>query len=788
VSGATSWARNDIRRGWTSLVIVALLVAIAGGAVMAGAAGARRAGQSVDRFLADTGSWDVSMFSGGPLDAELRAELMADSRISAVGDVRVMLATPTSLLPGLGGTTFVVPDEYWGDLFRPRLVEGAYPSGPDEIGVTEWTAAELGLEVGQAVDMWLLTSAGRDTFFTTGEFLPEDAGTVTVTAILRLPDDLQPGAFASALFIAPAAFLEARGGDPVATGHKTDIYLTPGTVIDDVVNEYSLKVDGADVRSQNSEISGARRAADLQRGALLIGTAIAAVAGLLIAGQGFGRFLSRRSSDTATLAALGMPSGQRTMAGWMPGLAAAALGAVLAVPIAIALSPLFPLRAARRADPDVGVNVDLQVLIVGALIIFAIGAGAALLSATLWSRTTRSDGADTTVSVVTQMAVRLRLRPEPTMGSGFALQRGRGARRTPVLPALAGSVAAIAVIVGALVLAASLDGLLTSPARYGAPWDLQVGVPEKPEKARTLTTRDDRVDAATVASSGALDISVNGSLPIRVFAVGIDPLKGSLEPVILEGRVPGGPDEVLVGSATLDRLDLDVGDPIAVSGTGDELPMTVVGRAIVPIVGSDLTDDGIVLPLDAFRSLGAKDLVDRSETVILTRLVEGAEVEGFRTELEDAGLFVDGTFRQASVTVLDEVRGIPFYVAFFTAFIGALAVFHSLVVTARRRRRDLAVMRAVGCYPRQTGAVIHWQGFFLAMAAIALGVPIGLIGGRLLWNSIANGTNVLIVSETPWVVIGLVAASAVLGAAVVLAAVPAWSARRRPPGADLRTE
>jgi hypothetical protein len=770
------------------LVIVALLVAIAGGAVMAGVAGARRAGQSVDRFLADIGSPDLTIYTEVPLDAELRAELEADSRVSDVSDARVVLATPTSMLPGLGGATFVVPDEYWGDVIRPRLVAGANPAGPDEIAVTERTAAELGLDVGQAVDMWLLTPAGRGTLFTTGEFLPEDAGTVTVTAILRLPEDLEPDAFGQALFIAPAAFLDARGGDPVATGRVTYIYLRPGTVIDDVVGEYSTKVDGADVRSQNSEIGGARRAVDLQRDALLIGTAIAAVAGLLIAGQGFGRFLSRRSSDAATLAALGMPSGQRTMAGWMPGLAAAALGSVLAVPIAVALSPLFPLRAARRADPDVGVNVDLQVLIVGALIIFAIGAAAALLSASLWSRTTRSDGADTTVSVVTQMAVRLRLRPEPTMGSGFAFQRGRGARRTPVFPALTGSVAAIAVIVGALVLAASLDGLLTSPARYGAPWDLQIGVGEESESVGTLITRDDRVDAATVASSGELNISVNGSLPIQVFAVGVEPLKGSVEPVVLEGRVPGGPDEVLVGSATLDRLDLNIGDRIAVSGTGDELTMTVVGRAIVPIVGSDLTDDGIVLPLDAFSSLDGEDLVPRIETAILTRLVEGADVEGFRTELEDAGLFVDGTFRQASVSVLDEVRGIPFYVAFFTAFVGALAVFHSLVVTARRRRRDLAVMRAVGCYQRQTGAVIHWQGFFLAVAAIALGVPIGLIGGRLLWNSIAFGTNVLSVSETPWAVIGIVAASAVLGAAIVLASVPAWSARRRPPGVDLRTE
>ncbi len=189
---------NDIRRGWTSLVIVALLVAIAGGAVMAGVAGARRAGrvrrplrcrQRVPRTSPSTPKARSTQ--------QFRAELMADSRVSDVGDARIMLATPTSLLPGLGGSTVVFPDEYWGDLLRPRIVEGAYPSGPDEIAVTERTAAELGFDVGQAVDMWLLTPAGRDTFFTTGEFLPEDAGTVTVTAILRTPADIEPDSFAS---------------------------------------------------------------------------------------------------------------------------------------------------------------------------------------------------------------------------------------------------------------------------------------------------------------------------------------------------------------------------------------------------------------------------------------------------------------------------------------------------------------------------------------------------------------------------------------------------------------
>ena len=140
------------------------------------------------------------------------------------------------------------------------------------------------------------------------------------------------------------------------------------------------------------------------------------------------------------------------------------------------------------------------------------------------------------------------------------------------------------------------------------------------------------------------------------------------------------------------------------------------------------------------------------------------------------------------MTVLTEVRGIPFYVAAFTGFIGALAVIHALIVTSRRRRRDLAVMRALGCRVRQARGVIHWQGFFLAVAAIALGVPIGLIGGRLFWRAIAEDTNVLSVIETPWAAIAIVATAAVLGAAVVLATGPAWTASRRRPSSDLRAE
>lgn len=63
MSGATLWARSEIRRGWWSLLMVALLLAIAGGAVAAGVAGARRAESSVDRSVAESSPSSVAIFS-----------------------------------------------------------------------------------------------------------------------------------------------------------------------------------------------------------------------------------------------------------------------------------------------------------------------------------------------------------------------------------------------------------------------------------------------------------------------------------------------------------------------------------------------------------------------------------------------------------------------------------------------------------------------------------------------------------------------------------------------------
>ena len=367
---------------------------------------------------------------------------------------------------------------------------------------------------------------------------------------------------------------------------------------------------------------------------------------------------------------------------------------------------------ARRADPDVGFHADLAVLVPGMAVTFAVGAASALIAATLWAGRSTTASSVTSISAIASATRRLHLSPAPTMGSRFALEPGHGSRRAPVIPMLIGASAAVAILVGALVVTQSLDGLLSTPARYGATWDLQVSGGDRTIEIGQQIADDDRVDGVALAVSGELGVGANGEETGLGFAIGMSSIKGSVDPVILDGRAPVGQNEALLGTNTMASLRVGLGDEVVVSGPLGEQTMVVVGRTIVPVLGSERTDSGVVVPLKTMLDLGGTETVadiDVQPAAFVT-VAAGEDVEAVGREVEATGAKLDGPFRQSGVSVLDEVRVVPLYVAAFTALLGALAVFHALVVTARRRRIDLATMRALGYRPRQAASVISWQG------------------------------------------------------------------------------
>jgi hypothetical protein len=109
--------------------------------------------------------------------------------------------------------------------------------------------------------------------------------------------------------------------------------------------------------------------------ALAVFGAIAGLAALLIAGQAIGRRLGADSEDLGVLRALGASPAMTMADGLLGMLGAVVLGSVVALLVAVALSPLAPIGPARRLDPSPGLAFDWTVLGTG-LLVLVMGLGA----------------------------------------------------------------------------------------------------------------------------------------------------------------------------------------------------------------------------------------------------------------------------------------------------------------------------------------------------------------------------------------------------------------------------
>ena len=148
----------------------------------------------------------------------------------------------------------------------------------------------------------------------------------------------------------------------------------------------------------------------------------------------------------------------------MPAIVGTALGAVLAV----AASGFFPTGFVRRIEPDLGVQVDTGVLLLGGLALVV--ALLAWVGVTLILRPNRAPAGPSIASETWRGA-----RPNPAAATGvrFALTGHERSATTA-----AGTLVTLGLLVGGIVaaatFAASLDRLVTDPGRSGSNYTFAV--------------------------------------------------------------------------------------------------------------------------------------------------------------------------------------------------------------------------------------------------------------------------------------------------------------------------
>ncbi len=808
----TAWYRSVVgwRRQRSSYLVLVLLIGLTGGVALGSLAAARRTASSFPTFLAASNPSDLMIepAGGGPGVGQpdhVQALIHAVRAYPQVTQVESYVAMSASLVDGgraeqrsLNSNVILVGsvDGLLFDQDRFAITSGrmADPARADEVMVTQNAAAAMGLRLGSRIPVAITTDARtlrRITLVVVGigfldREIVQDQIAKFPTYIVATPALTKSVGSASLVYLG----VQLRGGaaDVPAVERRwnsTERYFTDFQV--------TAQIEAEAQQSIRPE-------------ALALGVfgSIAALAALLLGVQLIARQLGARDRDLVVMRAVGADPATTALDGLIGIVASILVGSVVAVGVAVALSPLFPIGPVRPVYPDPGVNADWTVLGVGFAALFGILAAAAVAIAWLEAphraqRRTRLSGRR---SSTVQLAARSGLPPSAVAGASLAVDARNGRAAGPYRWALLTAVIAMIVLTTTLTFGASLHTLVSRPALYGWNWDDAVqssdGYGPVPNKALAVLRHDPAVQSysgiwfATLQLDG---VEVPTLLAIPESAVA---------PPIISGNGLATSRQIVLGAATLAQLHKRIGDTVDLQYVPGyprrPIRLTIAGVATMPAIGiaeglHTSMGTGALVPADAGPvtvALGPQGYGPSCDgpNMVLVRVRGGLgapEGQATAQRLADAANQVLARQAPSSVcggnvaTVLSVQRpaqivnyrsmgSTPVLLAGGLALAALVALGLALVASVRRCRRDLALLRVLGFTQRQLAATVAWHSSIAAALGVVVGIPLGVVLGRWLWILFAEQIGAVPLPTVPvWsVLFAAVGAFVLANAAAVL--------------------
>jgi ABC-type lipoprotein release transport system permease subunit len=779
--------RAEARRRWRAWLSLALIVGVFTGGVVTAAAGASRADSAYARFL----NW-----SRAP-DALVAAEPYTSdfARLSPAAVMRVPQAADAAmiktLLPLGGVTQFLSPasNAIPGQFWKRKILSGrlADPARPDEVNVSFTLAQRLHLRPGDQLRL-VMTEARRPV-----PFVFHVAG--IDAAQIEFPP--QPGNGTNVVWGTPAFYRQHRALDgftqiALRLHHGSRDWPALQRVLSRSAHGKPIQASLLSAQSVNTQ-----RSIRPQAVALWLLAALFGVIGLLIAGQLLARLTFLEAADYGTLRALGISRAQLMTAGLGRAAAIGAVGGLIGAVLGVTLSPLLPVGLAGVAEPHPGIDADVLVLTVGLAAAILVSTGCAAWPG--WRATEQPVAGPAGPSRQQRHTVVSRLAaagPVPVaMGIRLALHRGAGRTAVPVRSAVVSAAVGVAALSAAIVFAASLSHLLASPALYGVTWDAAVtnnsGTGAGPMVA---PVRHDRQVAAWATFLAGLGLRA-GRTEFEALVLEM-PGGASFIPAPVTGRLPKSAGEIVLGTRTLRHLHAQIGATIRVSIPvldSRARPMTIVGTTVFPTLSDTLgLGTGAALTPAGLRHLVPAKTTIPPPAAMFVRFRPGVEPQAGRQDLAarlaEAGSFtVDGPATPTDLLNFGQVRDLPQVLGTGLAAVALLTIAHLLITSVRRRRRDFAILRALGFTSWQVRGTLCWQALTLAAMALMIGVPAGIACGRLCWQIFVHQLGITPAVAVPLAALAVMAAGW-LAAAAVIAVLPGEAATRNPPPRALRSE
>jgi ABC-type lipoprotein release transport system permease subunit len=800
---------RQLRARWRGWVLLAVLVGLAGGVVMTAAAGARRTDSAYSRFLVASRAGDLLVSPNNTGFGGYYKALAALPGAETVAPVIGVQALP--VLPGrklVEAQVYAPADQRLAhEIERPRILDGRLPDLKQvhEVALDERAAQKLHAGVGSTITLaaTFSTAPGQSVqglrIFrqkVVGLFLTRD-NPVPINALAQLP------------VVYATRALYDQLGERYRGFDGAYVRLRPGASAlqfdrqaEALVKRYPATGGGVFVANLSDQAAQIERAIRPEAFALGLFALVIALTGAVLLAQAMLRQLRASRTDFATLRALGLTERRLWCINLMQVGAVAVLGAAAAVVLSVLLSPSMPLGAARAAEPNPGISVDVVVLGLGFV------AMAVVLTAVLaWpSWQLSSERGTARAAATTPPSLR---RPLAWLSGGVlpltaslgireALDPGTARGAVPVRSALVGTVLSITMVVGTLTFGANLTHLVTTPQLYGQTWQAAINTQFQPLPTSLIRgfVAQPGVVAWSVGDIGTVDV-MNSHVPAIGLSRGGGPLVG---PALVTGRLPTRPDEIALGVSVLRSSHRQVGQYLEATVNGARRKMHIVGQAVFPafdqgsFTATDLGFGAVVVAADLLQPGQA---VSDSSVFVLVRFAPGPDlardVRGFGratahycSGVQQSSCFVT---QQAPFDVSNYARieNVPQVLALVLAVLGVGVLAQLMVVWVQRKRRDIAVLKTIGLLRRQVLSLVAWQAGTFAALSLLGGIPLGILAGRGAWALFANELGIVASPILPGAAIVL-CIPAVLVIAMIVAVGPAWFAGRLQPATVLQAE
>ena len=755
-----AWLRRERLR----VLVTILLVAVTGGVTMGIAAGTRRTDTAPGRYTRQAGGDPdlvINQVSGFPLTD-------AVSRLPGVVSARGIAFVPSFLVSPLDGVPVLEPNTFVGDgrFGGARIVEGRFanPAHPHEFTVNgpmaSLLAERFGTEVG---DRFQVVSYSQEQVAAGFETLDDPAVPpfpATLVGITQSPlefDDKSP------VMVFARDFLEAHP-DVGIVQTQIAVHLK-GTDPADVMEAVRRLPNGRDAYAVPQPVvsESARRAVRFQVTALWLVTALAAVAAAVVIVQVAGRALSIGDDERRSMRALGWRQRDFAMEALAEAGIVAAVAAPIAVVIAYAVTSRFPLGVLRTFEPAPGARFEWRVSLLGTTLVVAILLVTGVVVA---MRRVRTSVVQREVGRVASWISQRDAGMPLSVGARFALS---GASGRGTWPSLVPGALGVAGLVGSLIVGLTLVRVVETPGRWGVTYDRLFGNPYTETESDIVTpvAENPHVVAASGVNLGST--TINGS---DTATIGFDNAKGTLLPTVLRGRRPLN-DEIGLGAEVAHRLHAGIGDTVEVAGTsGKARNLPVVGIVVTP----DSAGNGAALTFATYRALNPT----ATRNLLLVDFADDAP-QGLAETIEADNYTPPGAVvTPQSVRALERVTAAPFLLAAVLAVALVTGSAYVLASSSRRRRRDLAILRALGSDGRQMRAVVHWQSSLAATIVVLPGVALGVVLGRRVVAVLMDALGIV-----PGAEMRALAIAAIVGSALVIANTLALPPARRAAGVGI---